>query len=125
MLKRLFILTASLAPFVAVAAIASAPTASADLVCGAGPVPPTPVCTYVCHTPKVVGRNLSTAKSLIVQHNCKVGTVTVKGKTHKKGFRFLRRSVTAQSPPGNGYYAYNTKVNLTVKYKFKKIRHRT
>ncbi len=125
MLKKKMFLIAPLAPLAAVAAIASAPTAAmGDTVCTT-PTPsnPTPICQQVCIVPQVIGQKLSNARVSIQGHDCRVGKITLKGKRHKKGFRRTFRIVVNQNPKAHGIFAAGTAVNLTVRWRFKKVHH--
>jgi hypothetical protein len=124
LLKRLLILTGPLATLAAMGAIASAPTpAAADFVCQTGtPSNPTPVCETECVVPNVVGLKLGNGKAEIAQHDCTVGTITVSGPKHKKGFAKQFAVIIAQNPQSGGLpLPQGTAVDLAVQYHFKKV----
>jgi hypothetical protein len=110
LLKRAIVL---LAPLAAVGALALLPvSAHANYVCTGGT---SPICEYVCKVPRVVGRTLKKAETLLRAHNCRKGEVLKpKHKKHPKGEKLV---VTAQAPAAGGVYVVNQKVGVRVKYK--------
>jgi hypothetical protein len=114
LLKRLTFLVASLAPFVAVAAIATTPTAHAAYYCRSGtPTAPTPSCFYYCKVPSVVGLKLhAAAVPTLHAHDCRVKTHFPK---KKKGRKIKRYVVTKQSVGTGSSEPYAYKVGIYVK----------
>ena len=114
MLKRTVVL---LAPLAAIGALALIPvSAHANYICSGGTASnPSPICEYVCKVPRIVGRTLKKAETLLREHNCRKGEVLKpKSRKHHKGQKLV---VTAQAPAAGGIYVENQKVGMRVKYK--------